>query len=95
MKHLIKDIELIAYLEGSLSKAEVKQLKERLKDNDELDLLYHLQLSYEEGIRAYANELIGEDDSYNELPTTSFPIIGLDKNNGYRMVAKKTDPEKE
>ena len=33
MKHLIKDIELVAYLEGTLSKEEVRQLKNKLKDN--------------------------------------------------------------
>ena len=44
MKHLIKDTELVAYLEGALSKEEVRQLKNKLKDNGELSLLYHLQL---------------------------------------------------
>lgn len=62
MKHLIRDVELIAYLEGQLSKEEIKQLKQRLVDNNELDLLYHLQLSYNKCMTEYANELIGVDD---------------------------------
>lgn len=44
MKHLIKDAELVSYLEGYLTKDEVKSLKKRIEENGELDMLYHLQL---------------------------------------------------
>lgn len=62
MKHLIKDMEIIDYLEGNLNKDEIKSLKDRMNENGELDLLYHLELSYYETTEEYANFLIGEDD---------------------------------
>lgn len=93
MKHLIKDTELVAYLEGALSKEEVRQLKNKLKDNGELSLLYHLQLSYDEGMKDYAKELIGEDDFHIESSST--PSINLNFGNEFRMVADKKFPEKE
>ena len=62
MKYLIKDTELMAYLEGGLSKEEVRSLKRKMEENGELNILYHLKLSYEEGMKEYADALIGEDD---------------------------------
>lgn len=62
MKYLIKDTELMAYLEDGLSKEEVRSLKKKMEENGELNLLYHLKLSYEEGMKEYADALIGEDD---------------------------------
>lgn len=62
MKYLIKDTELMAYLEGGLSKEEVRSLKRKMEENGELNMLYHLKLSYEEGMKEYADALIGEDD---------------------------------
>lgn len=92
MKHLIKDTELIAYLEDTLSKEDIRQLKNKLKDNGELSLLYHLQLSYDEGMKDYAKELIGEDDFYIEsTPAPSVPISSRD----FRMAADKEFPKKE
>ena len=93
MKHLIKDTELVAYLEGTLSKEEVRQLKNKLKDNGELSLLYHLQLSYDEGMKDYAKELIGED--YFHIESNSTPSINLNFGNEFRMAADKKFPEKE
>lgn len=93
MKHLIKDMELVAYLEGTLSNEEVMQLKRKLRDNGELDLLYHLQLSYEECIVNYAKELIGEDDFYIESNST--PTTNLDTGNIIRAAASKTFSSKE
>ena len=93
MKHLIKDTELVAYLEGTLSKEEVRQLKNKLKDNGELSLLYHLQLSYDEGMKDYAKELIGEDDFHIESNST--PSINLIFGNEFRIAADKKFPEKE
>lgn len=93
MKHLIKDTELVAYLEGSLSKEEVRQLKNKLKDNGELSLLYHLQLSYDAGIESYAKELIGEDDF--QIDSMRSPSINLNFNGEFRMAADKNFPEKD
>lgn len=62
MKQLIKDVELVSFLEGKMTHEEEKSLKHRLEINGELDLLYHLQLSWEKGMEEYANSLIGEDD---------------------------------
>lgn len=93
MKHLIKDTELVAYLEGSLSKEEVRQLKNRLKDNGELSLLYHLQLSYDAGLDNYAKELIGEDDF--QIESKKSHSVNLNFNSEFRMAADKKFPEKE
>ncbi len=90
MKHLIKDLELVAYLDGHLTKAEGKRLKEKLNENGELGLLYHLQLAHDKGLEEYANELIGKDDFFitassaiNEKP--------LDTSTGYRIAANKIE----
>lgn len=72
MKHLIKDVELVAYLEDMLNKNEVKQLKNKLRDNGDLELLYHLQMAYNEGMQSYANELLGEDDFV--IPNSQIPL---------------------
>lgn len=93
MKHLIKDIELVAYLEGTLSKEEVRQLKNKLKDNGELSLLYHLQLSYDAGLENYAKELIGEDDF--QMESKGSPSFNLNFNGEFRIAADKKFPEKE
>lgn len=93
MKHLIKDIELVAYLEGTLSKEEVRQLKNKLKDNGELSLLYHLQLSYDAGLENYAKELIGEDDF--QMESMKSPSFNLNFNGEFRIAADKKFPEKE
>ena len=68
MRHLIRDLELVDYLEGNLTKKEIRDLKSRLKENGETDMLYNLQLSYEKGCEEYANELLGQDDFDIDLP---------------------------
>ena len=93
MKHLIKDIEFVAYLEETLSKEEVRQLKRKLKDNDELDLLYHLQLSYNEGMKEYEKELIGEDDFKIDLNYNN--SVKLQFNSELSIAADIKFPEKE
>ena len=45
MKHMVRDEELTAYLEGRLSKAEISDLKQRLDENGESGLLDHLLYS--------------------------------------------------
>lgn len=45
MKNIIKDEELNAYLEGQLSKEEISDLKKRLAENGEPELLHHLLFS--------------------------------------------------
>lgn len=92
MKHLIKDTELVAYLEGTLNKEEIKKLKIKLKENDELSLLYHLELSYENSLENYANELIGKDDFYIE---TTPEDAELNTSNKFRMAADIFPPTKE
>lgn len=82
MKHLIKDIELMDYLEDRLSKSEKIVLKKRLAENGELDVLYHLQLAYEAGCKAKAEQLIGEDDFMTSIGRTeslnSLPRMAAD-----------------
>lgn len=45
MKHMVRDEELTAYLEGRLSKAEISDLKQRLEASGESGLLDHLLYS--------------------------------------------------
>ena len=92
MKHIVRDLELVAYLEGTLSKDEVRQLKERMEENGELDLLYHLQLSYEKGMKEYAAELIGEDECIESGGT--FSLRDLERA-GIRIAADIRFPEEE
>lgn len=92
MKHLIKDTELIAYLEDTLSKEEVRQLKNKLKDNGELSLLYHLQLSYEAGLESYAEELIGVDN-FRVKSRRRSPAVNLNFNRQFGIAADKKFPE--
>lgn len=94
MKHLIKDMELVACLEGQLTKEEVKRLKEKLSENGELSLLYHLQCVYDNGLEEYANELIGEDD-FSTKDSSTICLKPFTSSNEYRMVADKVFPEKE
>lgn len=89
MKHLIKDAELVSYLEGNLTKDEVKSLKKRIEENGELDMLYHLELSYNEGMRDYANRLLGEDDFM--IDTES---IRVKSSETYKIAADKIIPKK-
>jgi len=89
MKHLIKDAELVSYLEGNLTKDEVKSLKKRIEENGELDMLYHLQLSYNEGMKDYANSLLGEDDFMADTKPT-----GIKSTETYRIAADKIIPKK-
>lgn len=92
MKHLIRDLELVAYLEGELDKEEVIILKRKLKENGELSMLYHLQLAYDEGMEEYANYLIGKDDFCTQ--PIKKPFIDLKLDGEYRMVANNKKPEK-
>ncbi len=45
MKHLIRDEELMDFLDGNLDREATADLKRRLKENGELDLLNHLRLA--------------------------------------------------
>lgn len=96
MKHLIKDMELVACLEGQLTKEEVKRLKEKLSENGELSLLYHLQCVYDNGLEEYANELIGEDEyiyqhndrmdrSFDSIELNSQKLNDMNKNNKFNL----------
>lgn len=89
MKHLIKDAELVSYLEGYLTKDEVKSLKKRIEENGELDMLYHLQLSYDEGMKDYANSLLGEDNFVVDTEST-----GMKSSETYGIAADKIIPKK-
>lgn len=82
MKQLIKDVELVSFLEGKMTRDEEKALKLRLKMNGELDLLYHLQLSWEKGMEDYANSLIGDDNFEVDLSE------GIFENDKYVTAAK-------
>lgn len=92
MKHLIKDVELVAYLEDMLNKTEIKQLKNKLRENGELELLYHLQMAYDEGMQSYANELLGEDDFV--IPNSQIPLNNIVSREELMIAADKILPPK-
>jgi hypothetical protein len=92
MKHLIKDVELVAYLEDMLNKTEIKQLKNKLRENGELELLYHLQMAYDEGMQSYANELLGEDDFV--IPNSQIPLNSTVSREELMIAADKILPPK-
>jgi hypothetical protein len=45
MKHIIRDEELMDFLDGNLDREATADLKRRMRENGELDLLYHLRLA--------------------------------------------------
>lgn len=92
MKHLIQDVELVAYLEDMLNKTEIKQLKNKLRENGELELLYHLQMAYDEGMQSYANELLGEDDFV--IPNSQIPLNSIVSREELMIAADKILPPK-
>lgn len=94
MKHIISDDELMLYLEGHLTREQVANLKNRLRENGDLDLLYHLRLSQKACIDAFE-----EEDSNNEKLKTI--VVSLNTKaeskptllalNPQRMAAAKMD----
>lgn len=87
MKQLIKDVELVSFLEGKMTNEEEKSLKHRLEMNGELDLLYHLQLSWEKSMEDYTDSLIGEDNFECDISEDI-------SNNGNYAIAAKNKFEK-
>lgn len=59
---LVTDKELMDYVEGILTASERKDILQKLRENDQMDLLYHLQQSYAQTMKDYADELLGEDE---------------------------------
>lgn len=88
MKHLIKDTELMDYLNGNMKKDDIKSLKKRLEENGELNMLYHLKLAHEIGVKEYADSLIGEDTFTIEQDVVE------PSNRHLYIAANKTPPKK-
>lgn len=61
MKKLISDKELVAYIDGRLSKEEVCNLEAKAVENGETDLLLHVQLAALACNQELADELLGKD----------------------------------
>ena len=72
MKQIVRDQELMAYLEGTLSGSEISELRTRLADQGEADLLYHLELAQERKIEEEANALFGSDTFHIEQEEVLF-----------------------
>ncbi len=92
MKHTIKDEELMDYLDGNLNASETASLKRRLKENGELDLLYHAMLAQKAMMEAFDDE---DADRAKEIPINfnhngkkGSTILVLDP---MRLAAAKTD----
>ena len=62
MKKLVKDLELMAYVDGNLSANERLSVKTRMAQNGELDLLMLLHILYYQSNKGLADELLGKDD---------------------------------
>lgn len=101
MKHIIKDEELMDYLDGNLNASERASLKRRLKENGELDLLYHAMLAQKAMMEALDDEealMLGSVTHYpvaKEIPINfnhngkkGSTILVLDP---MRLAAAKTD----
>lgn len=94
MKHIIKDEELMDYLDGNLDASETASLKRRLKENGEQSLLNHLLLAQKAMIEAFDTEEAGQGVA-KEIPITfnhngkqGSTILVLDP---MRLAAAKTD----
>ena len=95
MRNIIKDEELTAYLDGTLSKAEISDLKRRLEENGESGLLHYLL--YSEALYS-ENE---ENDEVRNYNVDSCSIISIPVHTGrenkilaldpLRLAAAKTD----
>ncbi len=72
MKNLIKDSELIAYIEDKMTPEEERSLITRLKENGELDILYHLKEAWYESMSDFADEWLGKD---NDMQSNTSPIL--------------------
>lgn len=62
MKKLISDKELVAYIDGSLPKEDIRILHSKAVENGDADLLLHLQLATLACDEELTNDLLGEDE---------------------------------
>jgi hypothetical protein len=72
MKHLIRDEELMDFLEGNLDREATADLKRRMKENGELDLLNHLRLAQ----KAFLDQS-EEDDTLAETPSEHAIVVPI------------------
>lgn len=90
MKRIISDEELIAYVNGRLTKSENKRIREMAIQNGESDMLLNATLAYYESQKEYADMLLGEDEfAYTNNHPTVAPI-----RTGFLMAADKNFGEK-
>lgn len=79
MKKLISDKELVAYIDGRLSKEEVCNLEAKAVENGEADLLLHVQLAALACSQELADELLGEDlFMQDEAKLSAFALVAKD-----------------
>ena len=75
MKRIISDEELIAYVNGRLTKSENKRIREMAIQNGELDMLLNATLANYESQKEYADLLLGEDEfDYSNNQSKKTPI---------------------
>ena len=84
--YFITDAELIAYIEGRLSRSERKFLYSRLRANNELELLATIERSYLALNKDMVDELLGEDTFYDEKSTAR---------DSFTIAASNIDPTKD
>lgn len=90
MKRIISDEELIAYVNGRLTKSENKRIREMAIQNGESDMLLNATLANYESQKEYADTLLGVDEfDYTKNHPTVTPI-----STGFLMAADKDFGEK-
>ena len=95
MKHVIKDEELIDFLDGNLTTEETSSLKQRMDENGELELLYHLRLAQ----KAMFDQMEKEEERADTVKTAIEVPLRTGKSTGstilvlnpMRLAAAKTD----
>lgn len=95
MNNIVKDEELMLYLEGRLNKEEIEDLKRRLAESGESDLLYHLRRNQVEFLEEFDDEKTedGENATVIKIPvqnlrTNQSAVLVLDP---IRLAAAKAD----
>lgn len=79
MRKIISDRELLAYVNGRMTTAEMRELHKKAIQNGETDLLLHALLVNYESQKEYAAELLGIDDFEDKESETIVRIKPVSK----------------
>ena len=94
MKRIISDKELLSYVNGRMTTADIQMLHKKAIDNSETDLLLHVILSNYESQKDYATELLGEDDFKMEECGEIIPMRNIGEKADFRFAADVVNRKK-